>query len=433
MMNDECGIMNEKLGGLLFSIHHLAFIISKRLKLKFIFQRSRLGRNLAWVLGAALLFGGTLGGHAQQQPTTDASPAAPAERQRRASDAAQQQPPTKKASPKGQEDEITLQQDEEIERVNTDLTTVLFTAVDRNKRFITTLKQEDIRVLEDGTPQPIFTFQHETDRPLSLAILIDTSISQERTLPDEKNAAREFVDSVIRPSKDEVAVVSFTGESTLEQGMTGSVQRVRHAIDRVEFVPPSGYVGGGSVVVGTPPISGTNQGIAGSTAIWDAIMATSDEIFAETSDKTRRAIILITDGEDTSSHWKLPDAVDSALKADAIIFSVGIGDAYYGGIDQSALKKISERTGGRAYFPRSEEEMRAAFAQIQEELRSQYLIAYSPTNKAHDGTYRQVKIEVNNPELRKELRLTYRQGYFAKSGADSTKKQASPPQKTRRP
>ena len=129
----------------------------------------------------------------------------------------------------------------------------------------------------------------------------------------------------------------------------------------------------------------------------------------------------------------MPDAVDSALKADAIIFSVGIGDAYYGGIDQSSLKKISERTGGHAYFPRSEEEMRAAFAQIQEELRSQYLIAYSPTNKAHDGTYRQVKIEVNNPELRKELRLTYRQGYFAKSGADNTKKQASPPQKTRRP
>src|SRR5437763_3644155 len=398
MMNDECGIMNEKLSGLLFSIHHLAFIISKRLKLKFIFQRSRFGRNLAWVLGAALLFGGTLGGHAQQQPTTDASPAAPAERQRRASDAPQQQPPTKKASPKGQEDEITLQQDEEIERVNTDLTTVLFTAVDRNKRFITTLKQEDIHVLEDGTPQPIFTFQHETDRPLSLAILIDTSISQERTLPDEKNAAREFVDSVIRPSKDEVAVVSFTGESTLEQGMTGSLQRIRHAIDRVEFVPPSGYVGGG-VLVGTPPISGTNQQVAGSTAIWDAIMATSDEIFQETSDKTRRAVILITDGEDTSSHWKPNDAIDAALKADAIIFSIGIGDSYLYGVDQGALKKISERTGGRAFFPKNEEDLHVAFAQIQEELRSQYVVAYSPTNKAHDGTFRQIKIEVTDPDF----------------------------------
>jgi len=398
--------------------------------LKFIFQRSQFGRGLAWALVAVLLLGGTFGSRAQQ-PTTDANQQAPAERPRRADDA-QQQPPTKKTPPKGQQDEITLPQDEEIERVNTDLTTILFTAVDRNKRFITTLRQQDIRVLEDGTPQPIFTFQRETDRPLSLAILIDTSISQERTLPDEKNAAREFVDSVIRPAKDEVAVVSFTGESTLEQGMTGSVQRIRHAIDRVEFVPPSGYVGGGSVVIGTPPISGTNQQVAGSTAIWDAIMATSDEIFQETSDKTRRAMILITDGEDTSSHWKPNDAIDAALKADAIIFSIGIGDSYLYGVDQGALKKISERTGGRAFFPKNEEDLHAAFAQIQEELRSQYVVAYSPTNKAHDGTFRQIKIEVTDPELRKEnLRLTYRQGYFAKSGADN--KQPSPQPKTRRP
>src|ERR1041384_6847991 len=217
------------------------------------FQRSRIGRSLAWALVASLLFGGALGSRAQQ-PTTDASPA---ERQRRATDA-QQQPPAKKAPTKGQEDEITLQQDDEIERVNTDLTSILFSAVDHNKRFITTLKQEDVHIFEDGVQQPIFTFQRETDRPLSLAILIDTSLSQERTLPDEKNAAREFVDAVIRPSKDEVAVVSFTGESTLEQGMTGSLRRVRRAIDQVEIAKPAGYVGGG-VVVGTPPISGTSS------------------------------------------------------------------------------------------------------------------------------------------------------------------------------
>ena len=104
--------------------------------------------------------------------------------------------------------------DDDVLRVEADLTNILFTAVDKNKRFITTLRQEDIRVVEDGAPQEIFTFQRETDRPLSLAILIDTSASQERTLPEEKAAASAFVDAVIRPEKDEVAVLSFTGEAT---------------------------------------------------------------------------------------------------------------------------------------------------------------------------------------------------------------------------
>jgi VWFA-related protein len=346
--------------------------------------------------------------------------------------AAQQPPknPPAKPNPKQDQGETTLPQDEEVERVNTDLTTVLFTAVDKNKRFITTLKQEDVRVLEDGVPQPIFTFQRETERPLSLAILIDTSASQERTLPDEKNAAREFVDQIIRPSKDEVAVVSFTGDSTLEQGMTGSLQRVRRAIDHVEFVRPSGYVGGG-VIVGTPPISGTNQQLAASTAIWDAIMATSTDVFQATSEKTRRAMILITDGVDTSSQYgRVSDAVDAAVKADAVIYSVGIGDAYLYGVEEATLRKLSERTGGRAYFPKNEEDLRAAFAQIQQELRSQYLIAYSPTNKARDGQYREVHIDIANPDLRKEnLRLTYRQGYFAKGGGEAQ----TVPKKSKRP
>jgi Ca-activated chloride channel homolog len=310
--------------------------------------------------------------------------------------------------------------DEDVERVESDLTNVLFTAVDRDRRFVTSIKQEDIRVLEDGVEQKVFTFQRETDRPLSLAILIDTSASEERTLPEEKSAAQRFVDSVIRQQKDEVAVLSFTGDATLEQGLTGNAARVRRAIDRVEFQPPSGYIGGG-VLVGTPPINGDSR--AGSTAIWDAIWVTSREVLSETSDKTRRAIILLTDGEDTSSREHMSEAVDAAVKADAIIFAIGIGDNYFDGVDKGALNKISERTGGRAYFPRNEEDLRSAFAQIQDELRSQYLVAYSPTNKAKDGTFRQVKIEVVNPELSKQkLRLTYRQGYFARSSVDARPK-----------
>ena len=347
-------------------------------------------------------------------------------RPRRTNEPTQQQPPTQtpkqnpKQPQKPAEDDVTLPQDDEVVRVETDLTNILFTAADKQRRFVTTLRREDIRVLEDGQPQEVFTFARQTDLPLSLAIVIDTSISEERTLPAEKAAASDFVDSVIRPDKDEAAVVSFTGESTLEQGLTSSIQRLRRALDRVEFVPPSGYIGNGQVITGspggsTPPASGTGQMLQGSTAIWDAVWVTSDEVLSQTSDKTRRAIILLTDGADTSSRKKMNDAVERAIKMDVVIYCIGIGDPYYGGVEEGTLRKLAERTGGRAFFPDDEPDLRTAFAQIQQELRSQYLVAYSPINKNRDGSYRRVQIELVNSELSKNLKLTYRQGYFAKT------------------
>ncbi len=109
------------------------------------------------------------------------------------------------------------QDSDEVIKVETNLTNIFFTAADKNKRFVSTLKAEDIRILEDGQPQQIFTFQQNIDLPLSLAILIDTSASEERTLPDLKAAAQAFLENLIRPAKDEAAVISFTGETTLEQ------------------------------------------------------------------------------------------------------------------------------------------------------------------------------------------------------------------------
>ncbi len=313
------------------------------------------------------------------------------------------------------------QDSDDVVRVETSLTNIFFTAADKNKRFIGHLKQEDIRILEDGKPQEIFTFQQNIDLPLSTAILIDTSRSEERTLPDEKAAARTFLETVMRPGRDEASIVSFTGDVTLEQGFTGNLDRLRRAIDRVEFVPPSGYIGGGVVVGGTPPISGQNQVLAGSTAIWDAVWATSNELLSDAAEESRRAIILLTDGEDTISQVKMHEAIERAQKADALIYTIGIGDSYNFGVNEGALRKIAEQTGGRAYFPHSERELREAFAQIQRDLREQYLIAYSPSNKAHDGTYRRLQIEIVNPELRKQnLKLTYRAGYFAKGGASTT-------------
>jgi VWFA-related protein len=374
--------------------------------------RINITRALSLTLSASLLFSGMLssrGVSAQQQQQEPSSQEK--SRPRRTGEAQPQTTPSPQPSPK--EDDVTLQ-DDEVVRVETDLTNILFTAADKQKRLITSLKQEDIRVTEDGRPQEIFTFARQVDLPLSLAILIDTSISEERTLPIEKAAAGSFVDAVIRPDKDEVAVISFTGESTLEQGLTGSASRVRRALDRVEYVPPSGYVSGIGQV-GTPPISGQNQQTAGSTAIWDAIWVTADEVLTQTSDKTRRAIILLTDGRDTSSKKKMDAAIERAVKTDAVIYAIGIGDEYYEGVDEGSLRKISERTGGRAFFPKDESDLRAAFEQIQVELRSQYLVAYSPTNKSKDGTFRRVQIEIVNPELRRQnFRLTYRQGYFAR-------------------
>ena len=316
--------------------------------------------------------------------------------------------PTASPTPPRVREEVPQDSDEVI-KVETNLTNVFFTAADRNKRFISTLKAEDIRVLEDGQPQQIFTFQQNIDLPLSLAILIDCSASEERTLPDEKTAARAFLESVLRAGRDEAAIISFTGETTLEQSFTGNVDRLRSAIDRVEFVPPSGYIGGG-VVVGTPPISGTNQSLTMSTAIWDAIWVTSDELISESAEHTRRAIILLTDGDDTSSRMKQHEAIERAQKADALIYAIGIGDRYTFNVDEGALRKIAEKTGGRAYFPRNERDLREAFEQIQRDLREQYLVAYSPSNKVRDGSYRRLEIQVVNTDLKQELKLNYRPG-----------------------
>jgi VWFA-related protein len=304
-------------------------------------------------------------------------------------------------------------EDEEI-RIDTEVVNILFTAQDKDRRLLLGLKKEDIRIIEDGKAQDVIAFTRQVDLPLSLAILIDTSLSQERTLPEEKMAAISFLESFIRPDKDEVAVVTFTGESTLEQGMTSNLTRLRRAIDRVRFVPPAGYIGGG-VMGPTPPISGRGTQVSGSTAIWDSIWVTAEDVLGPAPERTRRAIILLSDGYNTSGQKKLEEAVLAAQKSEAVIYSIGIGDNFYSGVDDGALKKISERTGGRAFFPRNERQLREAFKQIEDEMRSQFLLAYEPSNTALDGSYRKIEIEVANPELAKQkVRLTHREGYFAR-------------------
>jgi len=304
---------------------------------------------------------------------------------------------------------------DDVIEIDTEVVNVLFTAQDKKRRLLTSLKQNDINVFENGKRQDLIAFTRRVDLPLSLTILIDTSHSQIRTLPEEKEAAKSFLESVVRPTKDEVAVISFSGEATLEQGMTSNIARLRRAIDRVSFAPPAGYVGGG-VVVGTPPANSRAGSVSQSTAIWDAVWVTSEEILGPAPEGTRRAIILLSDGANTSGTKKLPEAIEAALKADAVLYSIGIGDNFYQGVNKGSLRKLSENTGGKAFFPRDEFELRKAFEQIQDEMRSQYLLVYEPTDQNRDGSFRKIDIQLANETLKNQkIKITHRDGYFAKT------------------
>jgi VWFA-related protein len=292
-------------------------------------------------------------------------------------------------------------------KIDTDLVNTVFTAVDRDRHFVTTLRSSDLRIYENDIPHEISLFERETDRPLTLVILVDTSKSQERTLPDEKNAAKAFIRSVVRPEKDKVAVVSFTGRPRVDQQLTENVARLNRAIDflRVEF-PANNPNCDEERPVQEDPLCWTS--------IWDAVWASANEVLSHAAENSRRAVILVSDGDDTSSTIRRQDAIDSAVKNNVAVYSIGIGDPEFYKVEKDSLRKISDRTGGRAFFPRDENELQAAFGQIQEELRSQYVIGYSPKNKARDGSHRRIKMEIVNPELRKQnLQLIYRQGYYA--------------------
>lgn len=360
----------------------------------------------------------------------------------------QQQQPTPTPSPQNAEaaKPADAPDDDAVERVETSLVNVLFNATDKNRRFITTLRQEDVQIFENNESQLISNFERETALPLSVSILVDVSGSQVSTLPYEKKAALQFLNSVLRPEKDEAAIVSFTGEAALDQDLTKDRASLQKAIEGLEIILPpkpkdrdSSSATTGAATGDAPPVEKVDKDSpVGWSSVWDAVWVTSNEVMAHTSPQMRRAIILLSDGDDTFSRLKRQDAVDAAVKANTIVYSIGVEPDCSGTdmdcrLDKKALRKISEETGGRAFFPEDEAELNAAFAQIQHELRTQYLISYSPTNKARDNTFRQLRIDLVNPELRKEkLKLTYRNGYFARPPATAPAK-SERPQKARLP
>ncbi len=300
--------------------------------------------------------------------------------------------------------------DEEIVRVETTVTNVLLTALDADQRFVTTLTPNDVRVYENDTQQQIFTFQKETDLPISVALVLDISVSQENTLPEEKAAAAEFIQNTLRPDRDRATIVPFSGVAETRQPLTNDIGELRQALDRVEISrPPVEYQQDDA------EDPGCRADPRGCSAIWDALWATTRQVLATTPENTRRAIILLSDGQDSSSEVKREAAAEEAVKNNTVIYAIGIGDPNNYKIEESSLRKLAERTGGRAFFPRRGQDARSAFAQIEAELRAQYLLAYNPLNRARDGSYRRIRIELANPDLRKrKLRLFYRAGYYAR-------------------
>src|ERR1051325_6596612 len=213
---------------------------------------------------------------------------------------------------------------DDVVRVETDVTNLPFTAIDKNHKFVTTLRAEDVRVLEDGVPQQLFTLQRETDRPPAIAFLIDVSASQESSLPEEKAAARLFIEKVIQSNKDLVAILPFTGQAYLEQGLTGDVLNVYQVLQHVEVAEPA-YLGTGRPLTGMPSGPGMLATPAeGSTAIWDAVALTSRNVLMNAPGLRRRAIIVLTDGWDTASRLMQKEAINQTLPAEAVIYAIGI-------------------------------------------------------------------------------------------------------------
>ena len=311
-----------------------------------------------------------------------------------------QQPQEKDKKVKPGED---FPQDEQAIKLGTALVNVPFNVTDSKNKYITDLAKEQIEVFEDNKPQRIFSFERQTDLSITVALVIDISGSQEFTLPIEKAAGQRFFEKVIRPNKDVAAVVTFEQESVLEQELTGNVERLRRALDRVRIPVSSASVRGPA----TPPINNTN---AGSTALYDSLYTVSSDLLNR--EAGRRVIVLLTDGVDTSSRVKLRDAIERAWRNEVIVYSIGINGG--GGLDSGGLKKISSETGGRAFFPgrsdRFDQDLDSAFAYIEEDLRTQYIVSYQPGNDAQDGSFRTISVKVKD---RKDLTVRHRRGYFA--------------------
>jgi VWFA-related protein len=294
-------------------------------------------------------------------------------------------------------------------KVNVEVVQLFFNVKDKHGALIPGLTKDTFDIFEDGQPQTIKYFKAETDLPLTLGILLDTSGSQLRVLGMEKEVGGSFLESIMR-GKDEAFIISFGTDIDLLQDFTSSVSRLRHALDDAKM--NSGGVGCSGGPIGPQgPIPCSSTGQRG-TALYDAVyLASHDEFSHEVG---RKAMILLTDGEDEGSRLKIKDAVEAAQKADAICYVLLIADRGFYGIGgyrgDYEMKKLTEETGGRVIMVGNKiDKLREAFEQISQELRSQYNIGYTPSNGKRDGSFRKVEIKPKQGDYKVQARS----GYYA--------------------
>ncbi len=271
-------------------------------------------------------------------------------------------------------------------RVSVDLINIFCSVWDsKTNAFLTNLTREKFLVFENGERQEIKNFSRETNLPLTIALLVDTSQSVAPKLKFAQEAATNFFYSVLKES-DRALLVEFDSGVTLVQDFTNDPNKLAKQIQTLRA--------------------------AGGTALYDAITLTCDEkLIRETGRKT---IVILSDGEDTSSRASLEEALEMALRAEATIFAISINRGGFFGVGPTKegdriMKKLSEDTGGRAFFPFKVEELEESFRQISQELRTQYNLGYISNNPARDGSYRRIEVRV----AEKDTKASYRRGYYA--------------------
>jgi VWFA-related protein len=293
-------------------------------------------------------------------------------------------------------------------KVEVDVVNVLCSVRDRKGALIANLTKDDFEVFEDGKKQEIRYFARETDLPLTIGLLVDTSVSQEGLIAAERRAAAQFFSQVLG-KKDVAFLISFGAEAELLQDFTNSQTLLRAALDQLRLSASPGGLGPGPVPTASRPRG---------TILFDAVyLAATEKLRGEVG---RKAIVLITDGVDQGSRMKLSQAMEAAQKADAIIYSIyyfdpGFYRGRYGGVVLGAgggegdLRRMSEETGGRLMKVERRRTLEEIFDEIQREMRSQYAIGYTPANPARDGSFRRLEIRLRN----RDLKVQARKGYYA--------------------
>ncbi len=289
-------------------------------------------------------------------------------------------------------------------KVDVDLVSILTSVRDKRGALIATLQKDDFTILEDGKSQPIKYFTKETDLPLTIGLLVDVSGSQRNLIDIERSAASQFFREVLR-KKDLAFLISFGEETELLQDYTGSPRLLTDGLGQLRV--SSGVSG---IHPGPVPTIGSPRG----TVLYDAIyLAANEKLKGEVG---RKVIVVITDGVDQGSRLSRNQAIEAAQKSDAVIYSIDYSDPRaYGGFGlgggggEGELRKMSDETGGRVYKVDRKHTLDEVFKELQDEMRSQYSIAYTPTNEVKDGGYRHLEVRLAN----KDLKAQARKGYYA--------------------